>query len=32
MGVIYGVGVYQSGEIKDTPAFKEAYQMGCSVS
>lgn len=30
-GVIYGTGVYQKGEIKDTPAFKEAYEMGLSV-
>lgn len=28
MGVIYGTGVYEKGEIKDTPAFKEAYEMG----
>lgn len=30
-GVIYGTGVYQKGEIKDTPAFKEAYEMGLGV-
>lgn len=30
-GVVYGTGVYQKGEIKDTPAFKEAYEMGLSV-
>lgn len=27
-GVIYGVGAWQRGEIKNTPAFEEAYQMG----
>ena len=31
MGVIYGTGVYQKGEIKDSPAFIEAYQMGRSI-
>ena len=31
MGVIYGIGVYQPGEVKDTPAFKEAYEMGKSI-
>ncbi len=31
MGIIYGTGVYQSGEIKDTPAFVQAYEMGKSV-
>ena len=31
MGVIYGVGVYEKGEIKDTSAYKEAYRMGLSV-
>ena len=31
MGVIYGVGVYAPGEIKGTPAFKEAYRMGLGV-
>ena len=30
-GIIYGTGVYEKGEIKDTPAFKEAYEMGLSV-
>ncbi len=32
MGVIYGTGVYEKGEIKNTPVFKEAYEMGKSVS
>ena len=27
-GIIYGVGAWQKGEITDTPAFEEAYQMG----
>lgn len=31
MGVIYGTGVYQPGEVKDTPAYKEAYEMGKSI-
>ena len=28
MGVIYGVGVYMPGEILNTPAYNEAYEMG----
>ncbi len=31
MGVIYGTGVYEKGEIKNTPAMAEAYEMGKSV-
>lgn len=31
MGIIYGTGVYQPGEVKETPAFKEAYQIGLNV-
>ena len=31
MGIIYGLGVYAPGEIKDTPIMKEAYEMGLSV-
>lgn len=31
MGVVYGVGVYEKGEIKDTKAMKEAYEMGLKV-
>ncbi len=31
MGVVYGTGVYNPGEIKNTPAFTEAYQLGRSV-
>lgn len=31
MGVIYGKGVYQKGEIISTPAYKEAYEMGKTV-
>lgn len=27
-GVIYGVGAWKVGEIKDTPAYIEAYEMG----
>jgi hypothetical protein len=30
-GIIYGVGAWHSGEIKDTPAFDEAYKMGKAV-
>ena len=30
-GVIYGTGVYQLGEIKKSPVFKQAYEMGKSV-
>ena len=30
-GIIYGTGVYTPGEIKDTPAFREAYQLGHGV-
>ena len=30
-GIIYGTGVYTPGEIKDTPAYKEAYKMGLGV-
>ena len=30
-GVIYGTGVYQPGEIKKSPVFKQAYEMGKSV-
>ncbi len=31
MGKIYGVGAYKVGEILDTPAMREAYEMGKSV-
>lgn len=31
MGVIYGTGVYQKGEVKGTPAMAQAYEMGRSV-
>jgi len=27
-GIIYGVGAWQKGEIKDTPAFNQAYEAG----
>ena len=30
-GVIYGTGVYQSGEIKKSSVFKQAYEMGKTV-
>ena len=30
-GVIYGTGVYQKGEIRISPAMKQAYEMGRSV-
>ena len=28
MGVIFGMGTYEKGEIKDKPAMNEAYEMG----
>ena len=31
MGVIFGTGVYQPGEIRNTAAFGEAYRMGLGV-
>lgn len=31
MGVIYGMGVYEKGEINDHPAMQEAYHMGKSI-
>ncbi len=31
MGVIYGTGVYEKGEVKNTAALEEAYRMGKSV-
>lgn len=31
MGVIYGTGVYEKGEIKGHPAMAEAYEMGKSI-
>lgn len=30
-GVIYGVGAWNIGEIKGTPAYEEAYEMGRSI-
>ena len=30
-GIIYGKGVWQKGEIQQTPAFKKAYEMGKNV-
>lgn len=30
-GIVFGKGVYQKGEVVDTPAFIEAYEMGKSV-
>ncbi|MGM9614723.1 MAG: flavodoxin family protein [Oscillospiraceae bacterium] len=30
-GVIYGVGAWKAGEIKATPAYQEAYEMGRRV-
>ena len=30
-GIIYGVGTYQKGEVKNTTAFNEAYNMGLNV-
>ena len=31
MGIIYGMGVYEKGEIKDTKAMNEAYEMGKNI-
>lgn len=31
MGIIYGMGAYEKGEIKDMTAMKEAYEMGREV-
>ncbi|MGM9635846.1 MAG: flavodoxin family protein [Candidatus Avispirillum sp.] len=31
MGVIYGVGVYEKGEVRNTKAMREAYEMGTNV-
>lgn len=31
MGVIYGMGAYEKGEIKDHPAMAQAYEMGKGV-
>ena len=30
-GIIYGTGAWQAGEIKGTPAMKQAYEMGRNV-
>ena len=30
-GVIYGMGVYEKGKVKDTAAMKESYEMGRNV-
>lgn len=30
-GIVYGVGTYEKGEVKGTPAMTEAYEMGKSV-
>lgn len=30
-GIIYGVGAWQIGEVQDTPAYHEAYEMGKKV-
>ncbi|HIV85364.1 MAG TPA: flavodoxin family protein [Candidatus Monoglobus merdigallinarum] len=31
MGVIFGTGVYEPGAVKNTPAWREAYEMGKAV-
>lgn len=31
MGIVYGMGTYEKGEIKDKPAMTEAYEMGRNV-
>ena len=30
-GIIYGLGVWQAGEVKSTPAMREAYEAGVAV-
>lgn len=30
-GIIYGIGAWNVGEIKSTPAYEEAYEMGMSI-
>lgn len=30
-GIIYGLGVWQAGEVKATPAMREAYEAGAAV-
>ena len=30
-GIIYGLGVWQPGEVKSTPAMREAYEAGAAV-
>jgi hypothetical protein len=30
-GIIYGTGAWQIGEIKNTPAMRQAYEMGKQV-
>lgn len=30
-GIIYGIGVYEKGEILNSPAMKQAYEMGLKV-
>lgn len=31
MGVVYGAGAWQLGDIQENPAMKEAYQMGKDI-
>lgn len=31
MGVIYGMGTHEKGEVKNTPAMREAYEMGKNI-
>jgi len=31
MGIVYGTGLYEKGDVKDSPLLKEAYEMGLSV-
>ena len=30
-GIVYGTGVYEKGEVKETNAMKETYEMGLSI-
>jgi len=31
MGIVYGTGAWNMGEIKEHPAMQEAYQLGKSI-
>lgn len=31
MGIVYGTGLYEKGDVIDSPLLKEAYEMGLNV-